>query len=131
MIAERLVDNPSASVTVSVIRYLVKPLKSCPVVGMVNVPLVPLVGAPGWTWLSCRKSMFQTYELDGRTPSGSVAAPLNDTTSPATKKPPSDGDVLNAVITGGLPTPMFTGVEIALLTPSDTVSLAGYTPRVA
>ena len=31
--------SPFESVTVSVMRYRVKPLKSCPVVGIVNVPL--------------------------------------------------------------------------------------------
>src|SRR5262247_421405 len=124
MIADRVVFSPSASVTVSVIRYLVFPLKSCPVVGMVKVPLVPLVGEPGWTCESCRKSMVQTYELGDRTPSGSVAEALKDTTSPASKKPPSAGVVLNAVITGGLPTLMLTGAESELLTPSDTVSRA-------
>ena len=41
-------------------RYRVKPLKSCPVVGIVNVPLVtPVIGVPGCTCVSCRKSMFQ------------------------------------------------------------------------
>src|SRR3954449_5363779 len=130
MIADRLAFNPSASVTVNVIRNLVLPLKSCPLVGIVNVPLVPVLGEPGWTWLSCRKSTVQTYELGDRTPSGSVAAPLNVTTSPATMNPPSDGVVLNELITGGLPTLMFTGAESAVLTPSDTVSRARYTRGV-
>src|SRR5262245_9402812 len=122
MIADRVVLSPSVSVTVSVIRYLVFPLKSCPVVGMVKVPLVPVLGAPGCTWLSCRKSTVHTYELGDNTPSGSVAVALKDTTSPATKKPPSVGVVLNVVISGALPTLTLTGGESELFTPSDTVS---------
>ena len=97
-IADRLVFNPSASVTVSMIRYLVLPLKSCPVVGIegatraggrrtgVDMTFVQEVDVP-------------EVEFGDKTPS-SVAVALKDTTSPATKKPPS-GVVLKVVITGG------------------------------
>ena len=40
--------SPLESVTVSMMRYRVKPLKSCPLVGIVKVPLVtPVMGVPG------------------------------------------------------------------------------------
>ena len=33
---------------------------------MVNVPLLtPVIGVPGWTWPSWRKSMFQVKALAG------------------------------------------------------------------
>jgi hypothetical protein len=60
MVSAWLDCNPLESVTVSVIRYRVKPLKSCPEVGIVKVPLVtPVIGMPGCTCPSWRKSMFQ------------------------------------------------------------------------
>ncbi len=42
--------RPVASRTVSVMRYRVLPLKSWPLVGIVNVPFfTPMTGVPGWT----------------------------------------------------------------------------------
>ena len=72
----------------SVIRYRVLPLKSWPVVGIVNVPLfTPVTGCPGWTCPSWRKSMFQVNALAGSAPSSvSVALPLKVITSPATEE---------------------------------------------
>ena len=60
MITDAVEVRPSESVTVSATLQRVKPLKSWPVVGIVNVPLfTPVTGMPGWTCPSCRKSMFQ------------------------------------------------------------------------
>jgi len=48
MMTDFVSTNPDESVTVKVIRYRVLPLKSWPVVGMTNVPLlVPVMGVPG------------------------------------------------------------------------------------
>ena len=125
-VADRLDCSPSLSVTVSVMRYLVLPLKSCPLVGIVNVPLVtPVRGVPGCTWPSWRKSIFQVYALAGNvTPSISVAVALKEITSPALNNPPSEGVVLKVVMTGGFPTLMVNGVDNVEFTPSDTVSRA-------
>ena len=80
--------SPDESVTVRVIRYRVRPLKSWPEVGMVNDPLfTPVIGVPGWTWSRWRKSMFQVNALAGSgRPSVSVPVPLKLMTSPALKK---------------------------------------------
>jgi hypothetical protein len=60
MVTDFVSVRPLESVTVSMIRYRVLPLKSWPEVGIVKVPpLMPVCGAPGCTWPSCRKSMFQ------------------------------------------------------------------------
>ena len=43
------------------------PEKSWPLVGMASVPLcTPVMGVPGWTCPSWRKSMFQVKALGGR-----------------------------------------------------------------
>ena len=48
MMTDFVSTNPVESVTVNVIRYRVRPLKSCPVVGIWNVPLfTPVIGVPG------------------------------------------------------------------------------------
>ena len=71
--------------------------------------------------------MFQLNALAGSVPSsGSVPFPENEMTSPATKKMPSCGDSMVAV--GGLPTLIEIGVEIVVLTPSDTETRAEYWP---
>ena len=50
MVTELVDCSPLESVTVRLTRYRVKSLKSCPEVGIVNVPLVtPVMGVPGCT----------------------------------------------------------------------------------
>jgi hypothetical protein len=106
-------------------RYLVNPLKSCPLVGTTNDPLVtPVIGMPGCTCPSWRKSIFQVYALAGSTPSSvSVAAALYVMTSPALKRPPSEGVVTRAA-TGLLPTLIDMGRESVEFVPSETVKRA-------
>jgi hypothetical protein len=98
---------------------------------MLKLPfLTPVIGVPGWTWPSCRKSMFQVNALAGRDPSsGSVPSPLYVMTSPAWNWAPSVG--VRMVAVGTLPALMVIGVEIELFTPSETVSRAWYAPAVA
>ncbi len=126
-----LVDevSPVESLTVSVIRYRVLPLKSWPLVGIVNVPLfTPVTGVPGWTWPSWRKSMFQVKALAGSVPSsGSVPVPPKLITSLATKCAPSVGDVM---VGSAADRPLMRDRRrmCALLAPSDTVSRAWYVP---
>jgi hypothetical protein len=74
--------------------------------------------------------MFQVNALAGNVPSsGSVPSPEYEITSPATKNPPSCGEVIVAV--GGLPTLIETGVENVEFTPSETDTRAEYTPGCA
>src|SRR5690348_4427370 len=126
MITDLVVVKPCESVTVSENRYLVVPLKSCPLDGIANVPLfTPVIGVPGWTCSLCKKSMSHVNALAGSVaPVLSVASPLNEMTSPALKNTPSIGEVMLTV--GGVPTTIVTGSEGVLLTPSDTVNRAVY-----
>ena len=67
--------------------------------------------------------MFQVNALSGNRPSsGSVPSPWYEITSPARKFEPSIGDEI--VATGASPALIAIGVEVELLTPSETVSRA-------
>src|SRR4051794_12129695 len=95
---------------------------------MVNVPLfTPVIGTPGWTCVSCKKSIAQLKRLAASVPSSvSDAVPLNEITSPAWKIRPSVGDRICAV--GELPTRTSMGGPTDVLTPSDTDSRVVYCP---
>src|SRR5580765_920922 len=105
-------------------RYRVIPLKAWPVVGIGKMPLlVPVWGSPGWTWPSCRKSMFHVKADAGSgAPWPSTASPANAITSPARNRIPPTGAVMVGV--GGVPTVIATGDDNVVLVPSETDSRA-------
>ena len=104
-----VVFNPEGAVTVSWKMRPVLPVKGCPVLGTVNVPILELSGLPmTCVWLSCFSMMIH-WKLLSVSFSSDVALPWKKMTLPLRKSVLALGAVMET--TGGLPTLMVRDCE--------------------